>query len=155
MDPQLGTKGSHCVFEEAKAFIFSVWWDAGSWAADDKFRFSANPETEIVEIPVLFWDQGRGAEAWTTNCVNALVDGNTIFVPETFGPEVDREGGTGTVSDIFRDYVESAYALCGYTPKTGIKFADARWYHSRGGSIHCGTNVVRTIPTDKWWEFGP
>lgn len=37
-------------------------------------------------------------------------------------------------------------------PIGNIVRADGRYYHNGVGFIHCGTNVVRELPTDKWWE---
>ncbi len=33
-----------------------------------------------------------------------------------------------------------------------VVFIDTWWYHLGNGEIHCGTNVIRTIPSDPWWE---
>lgn len=151
LDPQIGVGGQDCVFSEAKAFILDNWWTRGTKVAGDKYRFSANPGTKIVEIPVLF-AAFTGGRAWamTSNCVNVLVDGSTVFVPETFGPVVDYLG-SGTASDILKDYVNSAYEdCCGYEH---VEFVEAKWYHTKRGSIHCATNLIRAIPTDKWWQF--
>lgn len=146
-DSQTGNK-YNSVFQEAKAFILANWWTRGIGVAGDKYRFSADPHTEIVEIPVLFKKRPGGADAFTSNSINALVDGWTIFTPQTYGPAVDYTGGGA--SDILEGYVTSAFGLCGYTD---IRSVDVRYYHDLHGSIHCLTNTIRSIPLLDWWQF--
>ena len=51
--------------------------------------------------------------------------------------------------DLFDAYATAAFKSAGYTK---IFFADTRVYHDASGGIHCGTNVIRSIPSGKWWE---
>ena len=105
----VGQIGRDDVFAEAKAFILGSWWGGAQAAVGDAFRFCADPNVDIVEVPVLFWDVG-GATAFTSDCVNALVDGIQIFTPETYGPVVNYSG-VGA-ADILHDYVNAAFSLC-------------------------------------------
>jgi protein-arginine deiminase len=51
--------------------------------------------------------------------------------------------------DLFDAYATAAFRTAGFTK---VFFADARLYHDSSGSLHCGTNVIRTMPSAKWWE---
>jgi len=81
----------------------------------------------------------RKVVAYTINHVNCLVDGNTVFTG-------DPNESTGT----FINYVEDLFVEAGYT--TDVNTPDSLRYHKWDGDIHCGTNVIRVIPGDKWWE---
>ncbi len=154
MDPHTGVIGQDEVFADAKAYILGYWWHTSGLGAamGDTFSFSADPATDIVEVPVLFqagydrYGQYAGAIAFTSDSVNALVDGNWIFTPETYGPVVNFSGSGA--SDILHDYVAAAFGLCGYLD---VNFVDARYYHDWEGSVHCGTNAIRAI-VGQWWD---
>jgi len=106
----------------------------------------------VIEIPVAFgvypYENSSNAYAFTTDHVNALVDGNTIVTGAAYGPKVDWDKN-GSKTDILKDYVKSAYGKV----FSNVVFADARGYHNGIGSLHCATNVQREIPTEKWWEM--
>jgi uncharacterized Zn-binding protein involved in type VI secretion len=53
----------------------------------------------------------------------------------------------GTV-DIVEAYVHTLISPLGLTPH----FVDDWSYHTRVGSVHCGTNVRRTPPNVSWWD---
>lgn len=53
----------------------------------------------------------------------------------------------GTV-DLIESYLVTALEPLGLTPR----FVDAWSYHTRSGSVHCGTNVRRTPPAIDWWD---
>jgi len=147
-DPTDGDATQDMVFTDAKAYILTAHW-TGIAAVGDKFHFQADPSAKMVEIPVLFSDVGTGgALAYTIDNVNSLVDGNTIITGQSFGPSVDYTR-TGA-SDILQDYVVAAFKSAGYT---SVLTADSRVYHDTQGSIHCGTNVIREVPTYDWWDF--
>jgi hypothetical protein len=134
------------VFPSAEAFILKTWWGGSAAAAKgDTFTFSADPNDAVVGIPVLFYDPESAltppSSAFTCNCVNTLVDGSTIIVPQPFGPQVNG-------ADVFEQYAEAAYTQCGYQ---NIEFVDARYYNNNGGDVHCATNVVRQLPAGNWW----
>jgi protein-arginine deiminase len=95
-------------------------------------------------MPVLFWHYvgNTRAVAYTNNVVNSIVDGTTLFVADVHGPTV---GGT----DVFDSYVDQAAQLVGFA---GTTPCEERYYHNGTGSIHCGTNVLRAVPSDKWWD---
>ena len=131
------------------AFLLNNWWNLGTPVVGDIFTFTVNPNVTWLEVPVLFrdYDAGKGL-AYTNNTVNSLVDGARIITAQTFGPKIDL--GTGTVRDIFESYMISIWNKAGYT---NVVHADERaTYHNYCGSIHCGTNVRRTITTTNWWE---
>lgn len=106
----------------------------------------------MIEMPVLFWNppdpQGRiDLVAFTNNVVNSLVDGNTLFIPRTWGPKVMPNN-----EDLFAYYSREAAKKVGFVTVTA---SEERVYHNNSGSIHCGTNVLRQIPdvdADKWWK---
>lgn len=100
-------------------------------------------------MPVLFYEKAAGvAGAFTTDHANSLVDGTTVITGESYGPVVDYDGMGAR--DILRAYVRAIFVEAGY-PDPNIIMADARWYHNNCGSLHCGSNVQRGIPTYLWW----
>lgn len=152
-DPDQGSIDEDMVFRAAKAFLFTHWWQ-GAPASGDIFTFTADPGAKIVEMPVLFFEEGGEASAYTTNHVNGVADGRTFITGKAFGPQVDYRG-TGQLRDIFDDYFSHPIDPMGILRLAGYDHvirADARVYHNNCGSIHCGTNVRREIPIFKWWE---
>jgi len=133
------------------------WW-SGTPAANDVFTFDADPlrKTPVttppsirritLEMPVLFQNSGK-ALAYTNNHVNSLIDDTSVISAQSFGPSVNYTGSGA--SNILGDYVENIFTKAGLT----VTPADDRTYHNNQGSLHCGTNVQRDIPTDKWWEY--
>jgi hypothetical protein len=123
-------------------------------AADQTITFRTKPSPDMIEMPVLFsHSSGARARALTNNVVNALVDDNRLFVAHVHGPTVDNV-------DLFNDYVDKAAELVGFKVKKPPKVdlviqSEERVYHNGTGSIHCGTNVLREIPTQKWWNTSP
>lgn len=134
------------VFTDSKCFILMHWW-SGTPAANDVFTFNADPSCNTLEMPVLFREVSVKALAYTNNHVNSLIDDSSVISAQSFGPSVNYTGSGA--SNILGDYVESIFskAVLTLTP------ADDRAYHNNQGSLHCGTNVQRDIPTDKWWEY--
>ena len=112
----------------------------------DVFTFKASTVVPTLEIPVLFDSDSGDALAYTNNNVNSLIDGSNVFTAKTWGPHVNHDK-TGD-SDILGDYIQALFAKAGLT---AIPVED-REYHDKSGSIHCGTNVQRTIPSFDWWE---
>ena len=84
---------------------------------------------------------------FSTNHINSLVDRSTVVSGKAYGPKVNWSGRGST--DLFQDYTQSAFRAAGYLQ---IVFTDSRLYHDAGGSLHCGTNVIRLAPAAKWWE---
>ncbi len=104
-----------------------------------------NPD-EIVPIPALFQaaPAGKRTVAYFPGMVNCLVLGGkiaTIVGPKPFGPK-DSSG-----LDVFEK------AFQGGLPWTKPVFVDD-WssYHELSGEVHCGTNSLREIPPQPWWE---
>jgi hypothetical protein len=154
-----GNAGNDEVFGQAGAFMFKNFFNdaAGAFAAGDKFNFVGDPNSKMIEMPVLFHEHGgAGNRAWafTVDHANSLViDKNTIIVGtgsdgNAYGPVVDYKGKGAT--DIWMDYVTAAFGLAGYT---NILTADSLAYHNNQGNVHCGTNVIRELPAYDWWDF--
>lgn len=140
-----GTYGEHFISDSKTAFILDRWWRPETPSSGDIYFFSVNPRSAFIEVPVIFREVG-GALAFTNNNVNSLVSGDTIITAETAGPVVDWGDGA---RDIFGYYLEHIFARAGYS---NTVFADETEYHNLHGSIHCGTNVLRYIPSRHWWE---
>lgn len=131
-----------CVFENALCFFLHHWW-SGTPDPGDIFTFEADPLCNTLEIPVIY-----DLVAVTNNSINCQVNQNTVFTAEVFGPHVDYLG-IGTASDILEDYRDNMFAKV----YSNIQTPDERFYHNLNGSIHCGTNVQRVIPSYNWWDF--
>ncbi|MEA2735848.1 MAG: protein-arginine deiminase, partial [Humisphaera sp.] len=156
-----GRKSRDEVFTDAKAFLLKEYW-TGTAKAGDRFTFTTNPAATLIKMPVLFatfgllfdppgspppvqpWRLG----AFTTNHINSIVDGQTVVTGGSYGPRVNFDG-SGVKKDLFDAYAIAAFRAAGFTK---IFFADARLYHDSSGSLHCGTNVIRTMLSAKWWE---
>jgi hypothetical protein len=143
-----GTTSTDCVFPNALCFIYSHWW-TGTPIAGDQFTFDADPTCKTRGMPVIW---GNSGGAINTNHINCLVDGNangnTVFAGKTWGPSVIYKGSAP--SDILNDYVRNVFASAGYT---WIYLVDDTYYS--GGSLHCGSNVSRAIPSYNWWNYDP
>jgi protein-arginine deiminase len=100
-------------------------------------------DTDLVEVPVVFEEHGRGeAGAYFPDMVNQLVLGRVSVVPKPYGP-VD-PGGVDLLEQALRDLL----------PSGEVVFVDD-WlsYHKLLGEVHCGTNVLRHPLTGvNWWE---
>lgn len=105
----------------------------------------------MIEMPVLFNNIGRGAFAYTNNVINAMTDKNMLFVASVWGPTVagSAVGASGSVN-LFNWYVEKVANRIGFT---SVHFSDDRVYHNGTGSIHCGTNVIRELYAEDWWNY--
>ena len=99
-------------------------------------------------MPVLFYKEYWGlSAAFTTNHINSLADGDTVFTGNAYGPGVLDDPNE---PDILMNYVEKLLKKAGFSD---VNDADSRVYHNGLGDIHCGTNVQRVIPDYNWWEF--
>jgi protein-arginine deiminase len=81
--------------------------------------------------------------AWNPDIVNGIVLSDLDFgAPDPHGPDI---GGV----DFFRQYMQDQLAAHGIT----VHWIED-WYHLHllYGEVHCGTNVLRQVPTLKWWE---
>jgi protein-arginine deiminase len=143
-----GRYGEHFVSESRTAFILARWWQSPIPTIGDTYTFSVDPRSSFIEVPVIFHESpfSPGAVAFTKNNVNSLVSGETIVTAQAVGPVVDWGEGP---RDIFAYYIERIFGRAGYSE---VVFADDLAYHNYSGSIHCGTNVLRRIPTRHWWE---
>jgi hypothetical protein len=153
--PAVGRRDRDEVFADARAFILNHYWSGGAPAAGDAFTFAAAPGAKMIEVPVLFqaaWDDRAlrfKSLAYTTNFINSLVSGTTVVTGKGYGPSVNWSGAG--ISDIFEGYTTGTFKLAGMDEGKIVR-ADGRYYHNGQGFIHCGTNVIRDIPSDKWWN---
>ncbi len=131
---------------KAYAYILSQWWENGAKAVmGDTFTYTADPNSRVVEMPVLFYPSANpkapGALEITSNFVNSLINGNTVITGVAWGPNVNWSGNGA--SDILQDYSTAAFNLAAIQNVIAV---DARYYANREGFVHCATNVVRIIP---------
>ena len=123
-----GMKNDSFVSTNELLYILPGWW-SGSNNPGDKIIVWTRPPRNVIEMPVLFLNRG-GAAAYTNNVVNSLVDGNTLFAADVHIPG-------------FNNYVAKVAAKAGFN----VISCDERAYHNGTGSIHCGTNVIRVMPS--------
>lgn len=148
---ETGNVGNDEVFWDARAFIFEHWWNttAGGANVGDVFTFEADPNAKTIEMPVLFLDLDKPneARAYTVNHVNSVVNTASVITGKAFGPEVDYDGSG--IKPILDRYVAAMFAKAGYSNVVPV---DSRYYHANCGDVHCGTNVLRALPTYDWWD---
>lgn len=104
--------------------------------------------TDFVPIVSLFKKaEQKRTVAFFPGMVNSLVIGGNsklMIVPKPFGPHVNNV-----------DQFEKAFKDA--LPWMQPAFVDD-WssYHELSGEIHCGTNVLREMPKEPWWNYkGP
>jgi len=101
-------------------------------------------DSEIIEIPFLFWEVERGlAGAYMPGTVNLLRYGNSVLVPRPHGP-LTAQG---------EDFVELDMIERLRPEGVTVHFAE-QWdlLHAAQGEVHCGTNAIRAFPTGgAWW----
>jgi hypothetical protein len=145
------------VFPHAGAYIMAYWWH-GNPAKGDTFTYQANTNAGIVDVPVLFYDDQSGnfganpkdnASEYTTDFVNSLFNGDTVYTGVGWGPEVDYLG-TGNATDILQDYAGDTFKYLDHI--SNVVYIDGRFYHDTQGFLHCATNVIRNIPNSPWWK---
>jgi hypothetical protein len=73
-----------------------------------------------------------------------------IYTGIAYGPSVSYLGGATPASDILQDYADDAFT--GLGDITDVVTMDGRSDHNGIGFLHCGTNVIRTIPVAEWWN---
>lgn len=102
-------------------------------------------DDEIVKVPFLHQPVYGLSLAYQPGTVNGiLLDATHFAAPDPHGPVVDGK-------DIMKVQLEAAL---------GEKGVQVTWvedwddYHRNFGEVHCGSNVIRTIPSAKWWEAG-
>ena len=150
-----GNSSQDAVFRDARAYILSNWWTAQP-KQGDTFQYTADPTSKVIEMPVLFYAdpipaRKNLADEYTPDFVNSLiVNASTVITGKAFGPSVPWIGnGNGAATDIFQDYSDDAFT---WASITGNPISvDGRVYSNADGFIHCATNVIRQIPTSKWW----
>ncbi|KAH0592127.1 hypothetical protein MHUMG1_10177 [Metarhizium humberi] len=82
------------------------------------------------------------AAALYPSTINSVVLGNRqILAPNPWGPVIDGQ-------DVLSAAVNAAYAKANYT----VRYIDDWFTHyTTYGDVHCASNVIREIPTAKWW----
>lgn len=113
--------------------------------------------SEIIELPILFEDQGGGLiAAYNPGVSNMLIipapDGTIqCIVPDPEGPDFP-------ATDAWQDDIVNKLTPLGTGANPVIvTFTDVFFsYHTLLGEAHCGTNTVRTPPATvpDWWESG-
>jgi protein-arginine deiminase len=109
-------------------------------------------DDEIIEIPFLMEQDYGLLVAHNPGTVNSLVFGNTIVVPDPFGPMID--GVDGFKQDLLDRLATPALGV-GYEGQgLAVFFADDwDWYHALLGEVHCDTNQDGPPAAEvKWWE---
>ena len=102
-------------------------------------------DSDFIDLPVLFKEEGGRYVAYTPGVVNMLVVTRSaseilLCIPKPYGPD---DGGC-----LFEAKVRSQLAF----PGVSIVFVDDfTTYHMLMGEIHCGTNSQRRPPVDRWW----
>ncbi|XP_055467238.1 protein-arginine deiminase type-1 [Psammomys obesus] len=102
-------------------------------------------ESDIVDIPQLFFLKGAYAEAFFPDMVNMVVLGKYLGIPKPFGPLIN---GRCCLEEKVRSLLEPLGLHC-------IFIDDFLFYHQLLGEIHCGTNVRRKPFTFRWWNSVP
>ncbi|XP_036035046.1 protein-arginine deiminase type-1 [Onychomys torridus] len=102
-------------------------------------------ESDIVDIPQLFFLKGAYAEAFFPDMVNMVVLGKYLGIPKPFGPLIN---GRCCLEEKVRSLLEPLGLHC-------VFIDDFLSYHQLMGEIHCGTNVRRKPFTFRWWNSVP
>lgn len=102
-------------------------------------------ESDIVDIPQLFFLKGAYAEAFFPDMVNMVVLGKYLGIPKPFGPLIN---GRCCLEEKVRSLLEPLGLRC-------VFIDDFLFYHQLLGEIHCGTNVRRKPFTFRWWNSVP
>jgi protein-arginine deiminase len=103
-------------------------------------------DAEIIRVPFLhdvYYDLSVAYQPGTVNLY--VLSGSVVAVPDPHGPIIDGK-------DLFKTQLEAALAPHQVT----VKWVE-NWnlYHRLGGEVHCGTNAIRQVPSQKWWEVKP
>ncbi|PNI33432.1 PADI1 isoform 2 [Pan troglodytes] len=102
-------------------------------------------ESDIVDIPQLFFLKNFYAEAFFPDMVNMVVLGKYLGIPKPYGPIIN---GRCCLEEKVQSLLEPLGLHC-------IFIDDYLSYHELQGEIHCGTNVRRKPFPFKWWNMVP
>jgi protein-arginine deiminase len=128
-------------------------------------------EQDLIRVPALWIGMVEGALALMPNMVNLQVFDEHLLIADPFfravdtqlaeedlnenwqldpGEDLDGDGLLTTFRDPMILYMQQSLPS-GLT----LHFLDNwRDYHTQGGEVHCGTNVLRTPPSDRsWWDL--
>ncbi|XP_057640689.1 protein-arginine deiminase type-1 [Chionomys nivalis] len=112
------------------------------WNRDVLKRELGLSESDIVDIPQLFFLKGAYAEAFFPDMVNMVVLGKYLGIPKPFGPLIN---GRCCLEEKVRALLEPLGLHC-------VFIDDFLSYHQLLGEIHCGTNVRRKPFSFRWWN---
>ncbi|XXF81582.1 protein-arginine deiminase family protein [Myxococcaceae bacterium GXIMD 01537] len=102
-------------------------------------------DEDLIRVPYFFQKVKNQSAAYQPGTVNLLVLSRTMVVaPNPHGPVIDGK-------DILKDAFETALAARGVSVRW---LDDWMLYHRYVGNVHCSTNVIREIPSARWWESG-
>ncbi|MEM9691684.1 MAG: protein-arginine deiminase family protein, partial [Myxococcota bacterium] len=110
---------------------------------------------EVIEMPFLFEGTNSGLVAYNPGTVNSLVFGDTIVIPDPFGPSIDGKDGFRVDLEARLGSGVNGLGLDG--DGLAVYFAD-NWdlYHVLLGEVHCGTNISGPPQNEiPWWEATP
>ncbi len=131
-------------------------WSQQAQASADGVRQQVKDATgltdaEIIEMPFLTEEVDGGKIAWQPGTANMLVVGNTMEIPNPFGPKI---GGVDVFAKDLQDRLGTALNALG-TDGNGMKvnlIDDFESYHINEGEVHCGTNPEGPPqPSMLWW----
>ncbi len=131
-------------------------WSQEAHAAADGIRKTVVDATgltdaEIIEMPFLTEEVGGGKIAWQPGTANMLLVGNTMEIPNPFGPKVN---GVDVFAQDLKDRLGTPVNALGADGQ-GMKvffIDDFESYHINEGEVHCGTNPEGPPqPTWQWW----
>jgi len=133
-----GTTGAD--YNTALGVVISAasWVNPAAAAAGDRFFFFTS----------------KGAlepGAWFPAVQNAQVANDRVVAPDPQGPMIAR-------SDVLRADYEAALAGLGLTFRYPAADDEFRWYQTRSGEVHCGSNRFSDPypqPENRWWMQPP
>jgi len=81
--------------------------------------------------------------AYQPGTINGIYLSDTHFAaPDPHGPMIDGK-------DLFKTQLEQALGVLGINVDWVENWDD---YHNYAGEVHCGSNAMRQVPKEKWWE---
>jgi protein-arginine deiminase len=131
-------------------------WSQEAQAEADGVRKTVKDATgltdaEIIEMPFLTEEVEGGKIAWQPGTANMLVVGNTMEIPNPFGPKVN---GVDVFAQDLKDRLGTPLNALGKDGQ-GMKvflIDDFEGYHINEGEVHCGTNPEGPPqPSMLWW----
>ena len=131
-------------------------WSQEAQAEADGVRKTVKDATgltdaEIIEMPFLTEEVDGGKIAWQPGTANMLLVGNTMEIPNPFGPKIN---GVDVYAQDLKDRLGTPLNALG-SDGQGMKvflIDDFEGYHINEGEVHCGTNPEGPPqPSMLWW----